>query len=59
MLEIEEKIKENARRLELASRKSKVEAKLSEAARVAAASSSVQESPVSNDDVSISSYEDF
>ena len=59
MLEIEEKIKENARRLELASRKSKVEAKLSEAARVAAASSSVQESPVSNDDVSISADDDF
>ncbi|MDO5147830.1 MAG: recombinase RecA [Oscillospiraceae bacterium] len=59
MLEIEEKIKENARKLELASRKSKVEAKLSEAARVAAASSSVQESPVSNDDVSISADDDF
>ena len=59
MLEIEEKIKENARRLELASRKSKVEAKLSEAARVAVASSSVQESPVSNDDVSISADDDF
>ena len=59
MLEIEEKIKENARRLELASRKSKVEAKLSEAARVAAASSSVQESPVSSDDVSISADDDF
>ena len=59
MLEIEEKIKENARKLELASRKSKVEAKLSEAARVAAASSSVQESPVSSDDVSISADDDF
>ena len=30
-----------------------------EAARVAAASSSVQESPVSNDDVSISADDDF
>ena len=54
MLEIEEKIKENAQKLAMASKKSKADAKLSEAAK-----SAVMDSPVKNDDVSISADDDF
>jgi recombination protein RecA len=53
MLEIEEQIKENARRLVLTSKKSKSEAKLSEAAKNAS------EAPAKSSDVSISADDDF
>ncbi|MBE6853443.1 MAG: recombinase RecA [Ruminococcus sp.] len=54
MLEIEEQIKENARKLVLTTKKSKSDARLSEAAKNASS-----EAPVRNDDVSISADDDF
>lgn len=57
MLEIEEQIKENAQKLVMAAKKSKNDARLSEA--VKNASSSASEAPVGNADVSISADDDF